>query len=94
MFAENYLDVQEDKKVREESLDYKRQRDEVVKTFESVQAKLVDLLEENLAERPLHQLSLSEFNLHHEAKKERLKMVRLDNYSSWCQMTSWASMAV
>ncbi|CAH0602825.1 unnamed protein product [Chrysodeixis includens] len=70
----NYLDAQEDKKVREESIDYKRQREEVVRTFESIQAKLVELLEENLAERPLHQLSLSEFNLHHEAKRERLKM--------------------
>lgn len=68
--------MQEDKKVREESIDYRRHREEVVKTFESIQAKLVDLLEENLAERPLHQLSLSEFNLHLEAKKERLKMVR------------------
>lgn len=37
--------------------------------------KLVELLEENILEPPLHQLSLSEFNLHLEAKKERLKQV-------------------
>lgn len=66
----------EDKKVHEESVDYKRQREEVVRNFELLQTKLVELLEENLAERPLHQLSLSEFNLHQEAKKERLKAVR------------------
>lgn len=57
-------------------MDYKRQREEVVKVFEVLQSKLVELLEENINERPLHQLSLSEFNLHQEAKKERLKAVR------------------
>lgn len=56
-------------------MDYKKQREEVVKSFESVQTRVVALLEENIAERPLHQLSLSEFNLHLEHKKERLKQV-------------------
>lgn len=73
--AENYLDLQEDKKVHEESLDYKKQRDEVVKLFQTLKTQLVALLEENIREPPLHQLSLSEFNLHLEHKKERLKAV-------------------
>lgn len=73
--AENYLDQQEDKKVHEESLDYKNQRDEVVKLFQTLRTQLVTLLEENIREPPLHQLSLSEFNLHLENKKERLKAV-------------------
>lgn len=73
--TENYLDQQEERKVREEALDYKRQREEVVRTFELLQGRLVALLEENLRERPLHQLSLAEFNLHLEYKKERLKQV-------------------
>lgn len=57
-------------------MDYKRQREDVVSAFVAARAKLVHLLEENLAERPLHQLSLSEFNLHMEHRKERLKQVR------------------
>ncbi|XP_022821097.1 cilia- and flagella-associated protein 43 isoform X2 [Spodoptera litura] len=101
----NYLDIQEDKKVREEAMDYKRQREEVVKVFELLQSKLVDLLEENINERPLHQLSLSEFNLHQEAKKERLKAaekereeIRLqteariraqDKVTAWIKQTCW-----
>ncbi|XP_063891413.1 cilia- and flagella-associated protein 43 [Helicoverpa armigera] len=104
----NYLDVQEDKKVHEESMDYKRQRDEVLKVFDSLQHKLVTLLEENLNERPLHQLSLSEFNLHQEAKKERLKAaekereeIRLmteariraqDKVTAWIKKTCWDTM--
>ncbi|XP_063839053.1 uncharacterized protein LOC135088095 [Ostrinia nubilalis] len=72
----NYLDLQEDKKVHEEAMDYKRAREEVLRVFDSVRARLVALLEENLAERPLHQLSLAEFNLHHEHRKERLKQVQ------------------
>lgn len=56
-------------------MDYKRQREEVVRNFELIRAKLVELLEENLSECPLHQLSLSEFNLHLEHKKERMKQV-------------------
>lgn len=75
LFAENYLELQEEKKVREEALDFKKQRDDVLRLFESLQSQLVALLEENLQERPLHQLSLSEFNLHQENKKERLKQV-------------------
>ncbi|XP_061707746.1 LOW QUALITY PROTEIN: cilia- and flagella-associated protein 43 [Cydia pomonella] len=69
----NYLDRQEDKKVHEEAMDYKKQRDEVVTAFNAQRAQLVELLEENIAEIPLHQLSLAEFNLHAEHKKERLK---------------------
>lgn len=57
-------------------MDYKKQREDVVRAFESVRSRMVQLLEENLAERPLHQLSLSEFNLHLENKKERIKQVR------------------
>ncbi|VVD01944.1 unnamed protein product [Leptidea sinapis] len=69
----NYLDLQEDKRVREETMDYKKQREELVKNFEAIQTRVVALLEENIAEIPLHQLSLSEFNLHLENKKERMK---------------------
>ncbi|KAL0895179.1 hypothetical protein ABMA27_013627 [Loxostege sticticalis] len=72
-YDKNYLDLQEEKKVREEAIDCRRAREEVVHSFESIQERLVLLLEENLAERPLHKLSLSEFNLHHEHRKERLK---------------------
>ncbi|XP_035446277.2 cilia- and flagella-associated protein 43 [Spodoptera frugiperda] len=101
----NYLDIQEIKKVNEEAMDYKRQREEVVKVFEVLQSKLVELLEENINERPLHQLSLSEFNLHQEAKKERLKAaekereeIRLhteariraqDKVTAWIKQTCW-----
>ncbi|XP_030024874.2 LOW QUALITY PROTEIN: cilia- and flagella-associated protein 43 [Manduca sexta] len=104
----NYLDLQEDKKVHEEAMDYKRQRDEVVKTFESIQNKLVELLEENLVEVPLHQLSLAEFNLHQEHKKERLKQaekeretIRLetearimaqDKVTAWIKKQCWDTM--
>ncbi|KAF9412260.1 hypothetical protein HW555_009203 [Spodoptera exigua] len=107
---ENYLDVQEDKKVHEEAMDYKRQRDEVVKVFTSLQKKLVDLLEENINERPLHQLSLSEFNLHQEAKKERLRAaekereeIRLqteariraqDKVTAWIKQKCWDTIQV
>lgn len=73
--SENYLDLQEDKKVHEESIDYKKQRDEVVKLFQTLKTELVTLLEENIKEPPLHQLSLSEFNLHLEHKKDRLRAV-------------------
>ncbi|KAH9636977.1 hypothetical protein HF086_008238 [Spodoptera exigua] len=106
----NYLDVQEDKKVHEEAMDYKRQRDEVVKVFTSLQKKLVDLLEENINERPLHQLSLSEFNLHQEAKKERLRAaekereeIRLqteariraqDKVTAWIKQKCWDTIQV
>ncbi|GBP70035.1 hypothetical protein EVAR_46277_1 [Eumeta japonica] len=72
-----YLELQEEKKVREEAMDYKSQRTEIWKTFDQIQTKLVDLLEKNLTEIPLHQLPLSEFNLHSEAKKERLKQVKI-----------------
>lgn len=75
---ENYLDLQEDKKVKEEAMDYKKQREDVVRSLETVKTRLVSLLEENLAERPLHQLSLSEFNLHLEHKKERIKQVTIN----------------
>ncbi|CAH2208832.1 jg258, partial [Pararge aegeria aegeria] len=78
MFYENdknYLDVQEDKKVREEAMDYKRQREDAARTCEAIRARLLRLLEENLAERPLHRLSLAEFDLHLEHKKERIKQV-------------------
>ncbi|CAG9784145.1 unnamed protein product [Diatraea saccharalis] len=101
----NYLDLQEDKKVREEAMDYKSTREEVLRTFESVRKRLVLLLEENIAERPLHQLSLSEFNLHHEHRKERLKQaerereeLRLqteariraqDKVTAWIKATCW-----
>lgn len=67
--------MQEDKKVHEEALDYKKQRDEVVKLYQKLKTELVTLLEENISEPPLHQLSLSEFNLHLELKKDRLKAV-------------------
>lgn len=56
-------------------MDYKHQREDVIKALGGVRERLVKLLEENLAERPLHQLSLSEFNLHLENKKERIKQV-------------------
>lgn len=52
-------------------MDYREQRAEVVHGFKEVQKKVIELLEENIAERPLHQLSLSEFNLHLEHRKER-----------------------
>lgn len=74
-FSENYLDLQEEMRVHEETMDFKKQREEVCKTFAVLQRKLVELLEENIAEIPLHQLPLSEFNLHHEAKRERIKQV-------------------
>ncbi|XP_052747310.1 cilia- and flagella-associated protein 43 isoform X2 [Bicyclus anynana] len=104
----NYLDLQEDKKVREEAMDYKRQREEVVRTFESIQMRMVRLLEENLGERPLHQLSLAEFNLHIEHKKERIKQaekereqIRLeteariraqDHVTAWIKQQCWDTM--
>ncbi|XP_038207822.1 cilia- and flagella-associated protein 43 [Zerene cesonia] len=104
----NYLDLQEDKKVREEAMDYKKQREEVVRSFESVQSRVVALLEENIAEIPLHQLSLSEFNLHLENKKERLKQaekereqIRLDTeariraqdkVTAWIKANCWDTM--
>ncbi|XP_047515252.1 cilia- and flagella-associated protein 43 [Pieris napi] len=104
----NYLDLQEDKKVREEAMDYKKQREEVVKSFESVQSRVVALLEENIAEIPLHQLSLSEFNLHIEHKKERNKqaekdrekikletearMRAQDKVTAWIKTTCWDTM--
>ncbi|KAJ0182154.1 hypothetical protein K1T71_002876 [Dendrolimus kikuchii] len=104
----NYLDLQEDKKVHEEAMDYKLQREEVVKNFEIIKAKLVEMLEENLAERPLHQLSLSEFNLHLEHKKERMKQaekereeIRLateariraqDKVTAWIKINCWDTM--
>ncbi|CAK1544292.1 unnamed protein product [Leptosia nina] len=104
----NYLDLQEDKKVKEESMDYKKQREEVVRSFESVQSRVVALLEENIAERPLHQLSLSEFNLHLEYKKERNKqaekerhqikletearIVAQDKVTAWIKATCWDTM--
>lgn len=56
-------------------MDHKHQREELVKSFENVRAKLVELLEENLVAPELHQLSLAEFNLHLENKKERVKQV-------------------
>ncbi|KAM3957531.1 cilia- and flagella-associated protein 43 [Aphomia sociella] len=103
-----YLELQEDKKVREEAMDYKYQREELLRVFETVQARLVALLEENLRERPLHQLSLSEFNLHLEHKKERLKQaereredIRLkteariraqDKVTAWIKRTCWDTM--
>lgn len=61
--------------MHEESIDYKKQRDEVVKLFQTLKTQLVNLLEENIKEPPLHQLSLAEFNLHLENKKDRLKAV-------------------
>ncbi|XP_026325247.1 cilia- and flagella-associated protein 43, partial [Hyposmocoma kahamanoa] len=104
----NYLDQQEDKKVHEESLDYKKQRDEVVKLFHTLKTQLVTLLEENIREPPLHQLSLSEFNLHLENKKERLKAaekereeIRLqaevliraqEKVTLWIKKTCWDTM--
>ncbi|XP_049868319.1 cilia- and flagella-associated protein 43 isoform X1 [Pectinophora gossypiella] len=104
----NYLDLQEEKKVREEALDYRKQREEVVHLFEQLKAQLVGLLEENIAERPLHQLSLSEFNLHLENKKERLKQaekereeIRLkteakikaqDKVTAWIKKKCWDTM--
>ncbi|CAH2989003.1 unnamed protein product [Chilo suppressalis] len=104
----NYLDLQEEKKVREEAMDYKSAREEVLRSFESVRKRLVQLLEENIAERPLHQLSLSEFNLHHEHRKERLKQaerereeLRLqtesriraqDKVTAWIKATCWDTM--
>ncbi|XP_052758643.1 cilia- and flagella-associated protein 43 [Galleria mellonella] len=103
-----YLDLQEEKKVREEALDYKQQREEVVRAFEAIQSRLVALLEENLSEPPLHQLSLAEFNLHLEHKKERLKQaereredIRLkteariraqDKVTAWIKRTCWDTM--
>ncbi|XP_045762640.1 cilia- and flagella-associated protein 43 isoform X2 [Maniola jurtina] len=106
--AKNYLDLQEDKKVKEEAMDYKKQREDVVRTFESIQSRMVALLEENLAERPLHQLSLSEFNLHLEHKKERIKQaekereaIRLeteariraqDQVTAWIKRQCWDTM--
>ncbi|CAB3237703.1 unnamed protein product [Arctia plantaginis] len=107
-YDKNYLDLQEEKKVYEETMDFKRQRDEVCKTFAMLQSKLVELLEENIAEIPLHQLSLSEFNLHHEAKRERIKqaekereMIRLetealmkaqDKVTAWIKKSCWDCM--
>ncbi|CAH0726230.1 unnamed protein product, partial [Brenthis ino] len=104
----NYLDLQEDKKVKEEAMDYKKQRDELVKSLESIQSRVVHLLEENLAECPLHQLSLSEFNLHVEHKKERIKQaekereqIRLeteariraqDKVTAWIKSQCWDTM--
>nr|XP_026489284.1 cilia- and flagella-associated protein 43 [Vanessa tameamea] len=104
----NYLDLQEDKKVKEEAMDYKKQREDVVRSLETVQSRLVELLEENLAERPLHQLSLSEFNLHLEHKKERIKLaekereqIRLvteariraqDKVTAWIKSQCWDTM--
>ncbi|XP_059058121.1 cilia- and flagella-associated protein 43 [Achroia grisella] len=103
-----YLELQEEKKVHEEAMDYKRQREEVVRSFEAVQARLVALLDENLLEPPLHQLSLAEFNLHLEHKKERLKQaereredIRLqteariraqDKVTAWIKRTCWDTM--
>ncbi|KAI8428342.1 hypothetical protein MSG28_002530 [Choristoneura fumiferana] len=108
MKDKNYLDLQEDKKVHEEAMDYKRQREDVVAAFVAARAQLVELLEENLAERPLHQLSLSEFNLHMEHRKERLKQaeqeradIRVqteariraqDKVTAWIQRYCWDSM--
>ncbi|KAJ8729123.1 hypothetical protein PYW08_000704 [Mythimna loreyi] len=104
----NYLQLQEDKKVLEEARFYKHQRDEVRKMFEVLQNKLIALLEENINERPLHQLSLSEFNLHQEARRERLKAaerereeIRLnteariraqDKVTAWIKQTCWDTM--
>ncbi|XP_013186993.2 cilia- and flagella-associated protein 43 [Amyelois transitella] len=104
----NYLDLQEDKKVHEEAMDYQKQRQELVRNFESVQERVVALLEENLVVRPLHQLSLSEFNLHLERKKERIKEaerereeIRLntealiraqDKVTAWIKKTCWDTM--
>ncbi|XP_053606351.1 cilia- and flagella-associated protein 43 isoform X2 [Plodia interpunctella] len=104
----NYLDLQEDKKVHEETIDYQKQRQELVRSFESVQERVVALLEENLQVRPLHQLSLSEFNLHLERKKERIKEaerereeIRLstealiraqDKVTAWIKKTCWDTM--
>ncbi|CAG9566475.1 unnamed protein product [Danaus chrysippus] len=107
-YDKNYLDLQEDKKVREETMDYKHQREDVIKALGAVRERLVKLLEENLAERPLHQLSLSEFNLHLENKKERIKQaekereqIRLeteariraqDKVTQWIKQTCWDTM--
>ncbi|CAH2104151.1 unnamed protein product [Euphydryas editha] len=106
----NYLDLQEDKKVKEEAMDYKKQREDVVRSLETVKTRLVSLLEENLAERPLHQLSLSEFNLHLEHKKERIKQaekereqIRLeteariraqDKVTAWIKSQCWDTMLI
>lgn len=68
-------------------MDFKKQRDDVVHSFEVSQAKLVELLEENLLEPPLHQLSLAEFNLHLEHKKERNKQV-IGVYHQLCMTNS------
>ncbi|XP_028044067.1 cilia- and flagella-associated protein 43 isoform X1 [Bombyx mandarina] len=106
--TKNYLDLQEEKKVREEAMDHKHQREELVKLFENVRAKLVELLEENLVAPELHQLSLAEFNLHLENKKERVKqaekereLIRLetearivaqDKVTAWIKKHCWDTM--
>ncbi|KAJ2953970.1 hypothetical protein O0L34_g1612 [Tuta absoluta] len=104
----NYLDIQEEKKVREEAMDYAHQREEVVRTFTAIQKQLVELLEENMREVPLHQLPLVDFNLHLELKRERIKQaekereeIRLtteariaaqDEVTAWIKKTCWDTM--
>ncbi|KAI5636031.1 cilia- and flagella-associated protein 43 [Phthorimaea operculella] len=104
----NYLDIQEEKKVREEAMDYAHQREEVVRTFTAIQKQLVELLEENIREVPLHQLPLVDFNLHLELKKERMKqaekereeirlttearIVAQDEVTAWIKKTCWDTM--
>ncbi|XP_013178789.1 PREDICTED: cilia- and flagella-associated protein 43 [Papilio xuthus] len=108
-FEKNYLDIQEEKRVHTEAMDYRRAREEVVRALQAVQERAVALLEENLQAPPLHRLPISEFNLHAENKKERLKQaekereeIRLqtealiraqDKVTAWIKSQCWDSMA-
>ncbi|XP_045540387.1 cilia- and flagella-associated protein 43 [Papilio machaon] len=108
-FEKNYLDIQEEKRVHTEAMDYRRAREDVVRALQAVQERAVALLEENLQAPPLHRLPISEFNLHAENKKERLKQaekereeIRLqteariraqDKVTAWIKSQCWDSMA-
>ncbi|CAG4981928.1 unnamed protein product [Parnassius apollo] len=101
----NYLDVVEDKRVREETLEFARQRAEVSRGLEAIQERVVALLESNLAAPPLHRLPLSSFNLHVERTNERAEeereQIRLqteariraqDTVTAWIKSQCWDSM--
>ncbi|CAK1602687.1 unnamed protein product [Parnassius mnemosyne] len=105
----NYLDVVEDRRVREETLAFARQRAEVCRALEAVQERALALLERNLAAPPLHRLPLSSFQLHVERTNERLKQaekereeIRLkteariraqDKVTTWIKSQCWDTMA-
>ncbi|XP_072937186.1 cilia- and flagella-associated protein 43 [Epargyreus clarus] len=104
----NYLEQQEERKVREEAAEARRAREDVLRAFDAARLRLVRLLEENLAAPPLHRLSLAEFNLHLEHKKERNKQaekereqIRLeteariraqDKVTEWIRNRCWDTM--